>query len=338
MRRALELAERGLQTVSPNPMVGCVIVHRGLIIGEGYHKRYGDAHAEVNAINAVQDEALLREATMYVTLEPCAHHGKTPPCANLIVDKKIPRVVICNLDPNPLVAGKGMEILKAAGVEIRQGMLEAEGKKLNKRFFTYHNKKRPYILLKWAQTADGFIARENHDSKWISDDYSRMISHKWRSEEDALMVGTLTALHDNPSLSNRHWSGYSPVRVVIDRQLKLSKSMRLFDQTQTTLCYNQIHNHTQEYNEYVQLDFTKELVPQIINDLYQRKIQSLMVEGGSVLINAFIRNHMWDEARVFVSKSKTFGKGIAAPALPPALHHRVELMADDLCIYANPIT
>jgi diaminohydroxyphosphoribosylaminopyrimidine deaminase / 5-amino-6-(5-phosphoribosylamino)uracil reductase len=279
MHRALELAERARQTVSPNPMVGCVIVHEGTIIGEGFHRKYGDAHAEVDAIRSVKNEHLLKEATLYVTLEPCAHYGKTPPCANLIVAKKIPRVVVCNQDPNPLVAGKGIEILKEAGIEVIVGMLQKEGEALNRRFFTYHRLKRPYITLKWAQTADGFIARENHDSKWISDEFSRMLSHKWRSEEDALMVGTLTALHDNPTLNNRHWSGYSPVRVVIDRQLRLERHMNLFDQSQTTLCYNQSYTAAEEYNQFIQLDFTKDLVPQIVEDLYVRKIQSRMVVG-----------------------------------------------------------
>lgn len=335
MQRALTLAALGRQDVSPNPMVGCVIVHDGLIIGEGYHQKYGGPHAEVNAINSVKDQELLKDATLYVTLEPCAHFGKTPPCANLIVQKQIPRVVVCNVDPNPLVAGKGIQILKEAGIEVQDRIAEKQGWELNKRFFTYHSLKRPYIILKWAQTADGFIARENFDSKWISDKLSRTLTHKWRSEEDAIMVGTNTALKDNPHLTNRAWSGYSPLRIVIDKNLKLAPSSNLFDQSQTTLCYNAIEDRADEYNQFIKLDFSTELIPQIMDDLYQRKIQSVLVEGGSGLHYSFIQHNVWDEARVFVSKSATFGKGVGAQAFPHGIAEKHDLIGDELLIYKN---
>lgn len=337
MHRALALAELGRQDVSPNPMVGCVIVHNGLIIGEGYHQKHGSAHAEVNAINNVKDPELLKDATLYVTLEPCAHFGKTPPCANLIVQKQIPHVVVCNADPNPLVAGKGIQILRDAGIKVTEQVLQAQGWELNKRFFTYHSLKRPYIILKWAQTADGFIARENYDSKWISDKFSRVLTHKWRSEEDAIMIGTNTALKDNPSLTNRAWSGYSPLRIVIDKNLKLDPSYNLFDQSQTTLCYNALEDRTEEYNQYIKLDFSKELIPQIMEDLYARKIQSVIVEGGSGLHYSFIQHNVWDEARVFVSKSMSFGKGIAAQPLPHGVAVKQNLMGDELLVYRNRV-
>lgn len=336
MLRALELAERGRPTVSPNPMVGCVIVHNDTIIGEGFHRNYGDAHAEVNAINSVKDIHLLKEATLYVTLEPCSHFGKTPPCANLIVNKGIPKVVVCNKDPNPLVAGKGIEILRNAGIEVTEGLLEEKGLDLNRRFFTYHTQKRPYVVLKWAQTGDGFVARENYDSKWISDELSRTLSHKWRSEEDAIMVGTNTALHDNPSLTNRDWSGDSPLRIVIDRSLKVPKGNHLFDQSRTTICYNSVKDESDEYNHHVKIDFSQEIISQILQDLYKRQIQSVIVEGGSMLLNSFIHQNLWDEARVFISHAQTFGKGVSAPLLSHILpYSRQELLGDSLVTYKN---
>ena len=242
MRRALELAENGRGQVSPNPLVGCVIEHHGKIIGEGWHQKYGEAHAEVNAVNSVKDKSLLKEACVYVSLEPCAHFGKTPPCADLLVENQVKKVVICNTDPNPLVAGKGIVKLREAGIEVETGILEKEGLELNKRFFHYLEKKRPYIILKWAETADGFIARKNFDSKWISNTLSRKLVHKWRTEEDAILVGTNTALYDNPQLNARDWTGNNPVRIVIDRHLKLPADLHLFDEQIPTICYNLIKN------------------------------------------------------------------------------------------------
>ena len=239
MRRAMELATLGLGKVSPNPLVGCVVVHDNKIIGEGWHKLYGSAHAEVNAIDSVIDKNLLQESTVYVNLEPCSHYGKTPPCADLLVSHKVKRVVIANVDPNPKVAGTGINKLMEAGIEVGRGVLEEKGNDLNKRFFCAFRKQRPYVILKWAETADGFIARENYDSKWISNEFSRQLVHKWRSEEDAILVGKNTALYDNPKLNVRNWTGRDPIRVVIDHNLSLPEELELMSKSeQQTICYN----------------------------------------------------------------------------------------------------
>ncbi len=232
IQRTFELAQSGIGQVSPNPRVGAVVVHDEKIIGEGWHKKYGEAHAEVNAIHSVKDQSLLQESTIYVNLEPCSHFGKTPPCADLLIRHQVKKVVVCNNDPNPLVSGQGIAKLLNAGIEVVTGVLETEGRKLNKRFFTFVEKQRPYIILKWAQTVDGFVARENYESKWISNDFSRQLVHQWRSEEDAVLVGTKTAAHDNPKLDVRDWSGRNPVRVVIDRFLRLSATLHLFNKKQ----------------------------------------------------------------------------------------------------------
>jgi diaminohydroxyphosphoribosylaminopyrimidine deaminase/5-amino-6-(5-phosphoribosylamino)uracil reductase len=333
MSRAIELAELGRGNVSPNPMVGCVIVHENQIIGEGYHESYGGPHAEPNAINAVRDQALLKEAIAYVSLEPCAHWGKTAPCANLLVERGIQKVVIGALDSNPLVRGKGIEILQNAGIEVESGLFEEKVRKQNIRFFTFMEKKRPYIILKWAQTSDGFIAREDYDSKWISNTYSRQLVHKWRSEEDAIMVGTLTAQYDNPRLNVRNWNGKNPVRVVIDRNLKLNPGLFLFDKSQPTLCYNQIQEQVEANLEKVKLDDNFEL-DEILKDLYNRKIQSIIIEGGAKILNKLIEKELWDEARVF-SANTNFKKGIPAPQLKGVLISETMITGDKLSIWKS---
>lgn len=333
MRRALELASIGRGHVSPNPMVGCVIVHNNHVLGEGWHKQYGGWHAEVNAVNAVADHSLLKESTAYVTLEPCSHFGKTPPCADLLIKHQLKRVVICNVDTNPLVGGKGIAKLREAGVEVDTGILEEEGRALNRRFFTFMEKKRPYIILKWAQTADGFVARENYDSKWISNTLSRTLVHKWRAEEDAIMVGTQTALYDNPQLNVRDWRGKNPVRVVMDSQLRLPSDLNLFDGKQLTICYNLIRNETRENLHLIKVENKENMLQEIIQDLYTRKVQSLIVEGGSKLLNSFIGLHLWDEARVFRS-TQAFGKGIAAPLFRGKLVQVSFLKGDEVSIYS----
>ncbi len=334
MRRALQLAELGRGNVSPNPMVGCVIAHGGRIIGEGWHRKYGGPHAEVNAVAAVANPALLPESTVYVTLEPCAHFGKTPPCADLLVAHRVKRVVVCNVDPNPLVGGKGLDKLRAAGIAVETGLLEAEGRLLNRRFFTFMEKKRPYVLLKWAETADGFIARADYSSKWISNAEARRLVHKWRAEEDAVLVGTNTALYDNPRLNVRDWTGDDPVRIVIDRFLRLPAGLHLFDQTQTTLCYNLLEDKASEYVQYVKLDDPEEgFLPAMLNDLYRRKIASVLVEGGAGLLNALLAAGLWDEARVFRSPV-AFGSGIAAPVLRGGVTaHKEEIGDNTLAVY-----
>ena len=314
MQRALQLARLGAGTVSPNPMVGCVIVHNGKIIGEGYHQKYGDAHAEVNAVNAVSDKSLLSESDIYVTLEPCSHFGKTPPCADLLIKYKFKKVIVCNYDPNPLVAGQGIEKLRQAGIEVEVGLLEKEGVELNKRFFTYIEKKRPYIILKWAESADGFIAKKDYEAVQISNLLSRRFVHKMRSEEDAIMVGTNTAKYDNPTLNTRFWTGKNAIRVLIDRELSLSKNLHVFDNSQKTICYNSLKDEIIENNIFVRTPLNTSIEPFILEDLYQRKIQSIIIEGGTILLQSFIDLGLWDEA--FILKSEIIlEQGIDAPKI-----------------------
>lgn len=314
MRRALELAAEGIGHVRPNPLVGCLIVHQGKIIGEGYHAHYGGPHAEVAAIASVADQALLPEATLYVTLEPCAHWGKTPPCAELLVAKGIRSVQVATLDPNPLVAGKGIEILRKAGIAVSIGLLEKEARWQNRRFFCQIEKQRPYIILKWAQTSDGFVARENFDSKWISGAESRQLVHQWRAEEQAILVGKTTALHDNPRLDVRDWVGADPIRVVLDSKLELPADLHLFDQQTPTLCYTNQKSEVLPQLEWVNLPEGTALKA-VLADLQERKIQSVLVEGGSRILQQFIDADLWDEARVFTAPIH-FERGIAAPLFP----------------------
>ncbi|WP_420582704.1 bifunctional diaminohydroxyphosphoribosylaminopyrimidine deaminase/5-amino-6-(5-phosphoribosylamino)uracil reductase RibD [Reichenbachiella sp.] len=333
MQRALELAEQGLGVVSPNPMVGCVIVHEGKIIGEGWHEKYGEAHAEVNAINSVKNKKLLREATAYVTLEPCAHFGKTPPCADLLIKHQMKRVVICNQDSFPLVNGGGIAKLKEAGIDVEVGVLSEEGRNLNKRFFTRVEEQKPYVILKWAQTADGFIARENYDSKWISGEHSRKLVHKWRAEEDAIWVGTNTAKHDNPKLNVRDWKGDDPIRLVIDKNLTLSRDLHLFDQEIPTICYNLKKEGKEENLEWVKVK-EENLLEDIFLDMRQRGIQSVFVEGGAHLLQSIIDQGLWDEARVFSSETQ-FEAGISAPSLKCDPEESKQIENDQLEIYYN---
>ncbi len=334
MQRVMELAKLGAGNVSSNPMVGCVIVKDDVIIGEGYHESFGKPHAEVNAINSVTDKSQLEGATLYVNLEPCSHHGKTPPCANLIVEHKIARVVFATIDPNPLVAGAGFEYLMSHGVEVIQGVLEEEGRELNCRFLTFIEKKRPYIILKWAETADGFIAKEDFDSKWISNTVSRRLVHKWRSEEDVVLIGTNTALYDNPRLNVRDWTGRNPVRAFIDKQLQVPAGAHLLDGSQETICYNFIEQDVRNLVEYVKVDPMDDMIDVIVNDMYIRKHLSMIVEGGTQLLKGFMRKGLWDEIRIFRSEN-TFGKGIESPIVRarPFSHERI--LNDELIVYKN---
>ncbi len=332
MERALELAVNGLGTTSPNPMVGCVIVYEDKIIGEGWHMQYGGAHAEVNAIDSLSDKSLLPGSTVYVTLEPCSHHGLTPPCSELLISSGVKKVVICNVDPNPIVKGNGIRKLVNSGIEVATGVLSDEGEALNKRFFTYHNHSRPYIILKWAETADGFVARENFDSKWISNEYSRQLVHQWRAQEDAILVGKNTVLHDNPSLTVRDAVGKHPTRIVLDHHLELPIKANVFDGSVPTVCYNLTKNQAEANLDFVALN--EENFPELVlNDLYKRKILSLIIEGGSKTLQSFIDLGFWDEARVFKSNS-TFKKGIEAPVLKQAtLLSSENIIGDQLFIY-----
>lgn len=331
MYRALDLARLGFGNVSPNPMVGCVIVHNDKIIGEGFHQVCGGPHAEVNAINSVKDKSLLGQSIAYVSLEPCAHVGKTPPCAHLLAEHHLKKVVISTVDPNPLVAGKGIDILRNAGIEVETSMLEKEGQDLNKRFFTSITKSRPYIILKWAETADGFIARKNYDSKWISNEFSRKLVHKWRSEEDAILVGKNTALHDNPTLNVRDWEGKDPLRIVIDHQLQLDPSLSLFNQKIATICYNLVKNEQMKNLDFVKLN-ENNFLNELLDDLHKRGIQSLLIEGGAFTTNSFIKAGQWDEARFFRSET-CFGDGISAPQLKHAEFDGKEDIVGDVLTY-----
>lgn len=291
IQRCIEIARNGLGSTAPNPMVGCVIVHDNKIIGEGYTSPYGGPHAEVNAINAVKDTHLLNESTLFVTLEPCSHYGKTPPCSDLIIKHKIPKVVIGCIDDNEQVAGKGIAKLRNSGCEVTVGVLENECKEHHKRFFTFHNKKRPYIILKWAASKDGFIAPLHKSEKkpvWITNSYSRQLVHKWRAEEQAILVGTNTVVEDNPSLTVRDWTGNNPIRFVLDQNNRLSKSYQVFDDTVETHLISNQH-----------IDFNSPIAVQIAQYLYDKDINSVIVEGGARTLNTFIDEDLWDEAHIF---------------------------------------
>lgn len=316
--RCLQLAANGRCRTAPNPMVGAVIVHRDCIIGEGYHIRCGEAHAEVNAIRSVKDERLLKESTIYVSLEPCSHYGKTPPCADLIIEKGIPRVVVGCMDPFSLVAGRGIEKLRQAGIEVTVGVLEEECRHLIRRFVTFNTHHRPYITLKWAESADGFIDlnRTGGTPALLSSPLTGMLAHKRRAEHDAILVGRRTALLDNPSLSTRHWHGSHPVRLVIDKDLTLPRSLELFDGRIRTWVFTSRHPAPSGTPaEYIPLDFGRDILPQIMETLYLNKLQSLLVEGGSCLLQSFIDSGLWDEA--FIEKAPLcLHSGVKAPTLP----------------------
>lgn len=315
MRRALELALNGAGQVSPNPLVGCVVVHEGEIIGEGWHQKYGGPHAEINAIASVRDTSLLQKATLYVSLEPCAHWGKTPPCALKILELGIPRVVIGCGDSYGEVDGKGIQLLREGGVEVSVGVLEEECRWLNRRFFTYHDQKRPYIILKWAQTADGFIARTDYSSKWISNPYSRLLVHHWRGEEDAILVGTNTALHDDPQLTSREMHLKNPLRIVLDRSGRLPQSHRVFSEEAPTWVFTEsAHTQFDTPAERKIIQFDVDLANTILKELWQNGKNSLIVEGGAQMLKLFLDAGLWDEARIFSSPT-LFDSGIAAPRI-----------------------
>jgi diaminohydroxyphosphoribosylaminopyrimidine deaminase/5-amino-6-(5-phosphoribosylamino)uracil reductase len=371
MYRCLQLAEFGFGHVAPNPMVGAVLVHEGRIIGEGYHQEYGKAHAEVNCIHQAVSNGLsdlIPQSTLYVSLEPCAHFGKTPPCADLIIKHKIPKVVIGCRDPFKEVDGKGIEKLEAAGVEVEAGVLEQECKELNKRFFTFHTQHRPYIILKWAETSDGFIAGSpilplntgtigtskestfgNSESQrlLISNEYSNRLVHKWRGEEAAILVGTNTVEYDDPELTTRLWPGNSPVRLVVDMNLRLYSSLKVFNQAGTTIIFNtKMHSEESEWSApspleragvrslYYRVTEDVSLVHQIVNALYQLKIQSVIVEGGAKLLQSFIDEGLWDEARVIHNRQLEISNGLPAPELINAIKTGEQnILSDTIEIY-----
>ena len=326
IKRCIEIAKNGLGSTSPNPMVGSLVVHNNQIIGEGYTSAYGSNHAEVNAINSVLNKSLLKTSTLFVTLEPCSHYGKTPPCSDLIIKHQIPNVVIGCIDDNEKVAGKGIKRLKEAGCHVTVGVLEEACKRHHKRFFTFHNKRRPYIILKWAETIDGFIApktRSQQKPVWITNEFSRQLVHKWRAEEQAILVGTHTVIQDNPSLTTRDWIGLNPLRIVIDKESKLSNSHAVFNDEAKTISINK-----------ETIDFSKNVAQEICIFLFNNDINSVIIEGGTKTLQSFIDENLWDEARIFTGPI-SFESGIKAPIFSGTLTAEKHIVEDILKIYIN---
>ena len=334
LNKCIEIARLGMENVSPNPMVGSVIVHNGEIIGEGYHKRYGSHHAEVNAINSVKDKSLLTESVLYVNLEPCSHFGKTPPCSDLIIKHKISKVVIGCVDTYSEVNGIGIEKMRNAGIDVIVGIMEKESKELNKRFFTFHEKKRPYIILKWAESKDGFIAPNNQTEPfWMTSKESKKLVHKWRSEEDAILIGRITAEKDNPSLTVREIKGDNPIRIVIDKDLKLSANLNLFNSESETIIVNAMKSENQSNNSYTKIEFNN-FINNTLKELHKQKIQSIIIEGGTTTIQSFINKDIWDEARIFTT-NKEINNGIKAPRINGKILSETKIDTDSLKIIVN---
>lgn len=337
IERCLQLAKNGLGNTYPNPLVGSVIVLHNKIIGEGWHKKAGEAHAEVNAVRSVADKSLLRKATIYVSLEPCSHFGKTPPCSDLIIASGIKKVVIGTVDPFSKVAGRGIQKLLAAGCDVSVGVLEEKCAFLNRRFFTFHQKKRPYILLKWAQTNNRFIAPEQQNERqpvWISNAYSKQLTHKWRSEEQAILIGTNTAIKDNPKLDTRLWNGKNPVRIVLDRGLKIPEDSHIFDGNTKTIVLSERTKPNGNNVLFETIDFKNSVAAQICEVLYRHELQSVIIEGGSQTLQTFINENLWDEARVFTGKTE-FDHGISAPLFAEKVTSEENILGDKLKIYRN---
>jgi len=347
MHRCLQLAKLGAGHVAPNPMVGAVLVHEGRIIGEGFHEKYGQPHAEVNCLNAVKpsDVNLITSSTLYVSLEPCSHHGKTPPCADLIIGKKIPKVVIGCTDPFIEVKGRGIDKLQKAGIEVILNVLQKECIELNKRFFTFHLQHRPYVVLKWAQSANCKMARADRARFQISNEFSRRLVHKWRSEEASILVGTNTALSDDPELNNRFWDGANPIRLVTDMELRLPNTLKLFDTQIPTIVFNarqhsiekiafhSTHPLGKEALGYYQVTTDVDLVTQLMHGLYQMKVQSVLVEGGAKLLQSFIDQNYWDEIRLITNSELRMEEGIASPTFSGVKIKEEALFSDRIEIF-----
>lgn len=336
MMRCLQLAENGLGNVAPNPMVGAVIVHDGKIIGEGFHREYGGPHAEVNAIEDVlknHSEDILADSSLFVNLEPCSHHGKTPPCCDLILLKKIKKIFIAMKDPFAQVNGEGIRKLTNAGLDVVTGICEKEAQELNRRFIHFHIQKRPYVILKYAQSLDGFISPKNPtpENRWITNSFSKKLVHKWRSEEPAIMVGTKTAILDNPELTVREWPGKDPLRIVIDRTLKLPEHLHLLNGKVKTLIINEKKNHIDGLREWHQLNFNEAVLPQLMTFMHDRNIQSVIVEGGLQLLQKFIDAGIWEEARILTG-DKWLGSGIQAPKIEGEIFFQTTIVKDRLVV------
>jgi len=341
LKRCLELAALAIGNVNPNPMVGCVIVADGKIIGEGYHQQYGQAHAEPNAVRQVierfgaEAEHLFKRATAYVNLEPCAHFGKTPPCADLFVKHQLKKVVIGNRDPFDGVDGKGIEKLKNAGIEVVSGVLDAECRYFNRRFFTRIEQKRPYIILKWAETANGYFATNDGHQKWISGALAKRLAHQWRTEEDAILIGKQTALMDNPQLTSRVSPGKNPIRLVIDKNLQIPLSNNIYNSAAKTIIFNEIKTDVTDHIHYIQMeDMHFYLAQKIAFQLYLMDIQSVIIEGGAQILRQFLEASLWDEARIFTS-SDSWSEGVSSPSIKGNLIEQIQIEKDKLSIYIN---
>lgn len=337
MAECLALGAHGAGEVAPNPMVGAVIVSHDRIIGRGFHERFGGPHAEVNAVRSVSDTTLLEQSTLYVSLEPCCHFGKTPPCSDLIIDAKIPRVVVGITDPFAAVSGGGIRKLRAAGIEVIENVLSQECYELNRRFFTFHREKRPYVILKWAETADGFIAGADGTPQWISGEASRTLVHTWRAAEAAIMIGTRTARTDDPELTVRHVRGRNPLRVLIDNELQLPPTLKLFDRSTPTLIFNRLRSEVTPNLECVPYD-ENDGIASMLAILHSRGILSVLVEGGGETLARCIAANVWDEARVFKNPKLLFGSGIPAPQLAVPPRESTAIGDDSLSIFRNPRT
>jgi diaminohydroxyphosphoribosylaminopyrimidine deaminase/5-amino-6-(5-phosphoribosylamino)uracil reductase len=335
MQRCLQLAQLGAGHTAPNPMVGAVLVYNQTLIGEGYHQVYGQAHAEVNCINSVTaaNQPLIAKSTLYVSLEPCAHFGKTPPCADLIIKQQIPKVVIACRDSFAAVDGKGIERLKAAGISVTVGVLEADAIALNKRFFTFHQQLRPYIILKWAQSNNGMIAGAGGERVFISNEFTNRLVHQWRSEEASIMVGTNTALKDDPALTTRLYPGKDPVRIVVDMELKLPASLKIFDASSKTIVFNRHKQENGATVSYYKLVKGQSSISQILAILYRLQIQSVIIEGGAKLLQSFINENLWDEARVITNTQMKIAGGINAPILQLQKLIKEENILNDHIVY-----
>jgi len=338
MRRALEIAEEAFPNCLPNPGVGAVIVFQDEIIGEGYTQAYGGSHAEVMAIQSVKNKDLLSQSTLYVTLEPCNHQGKTPACSSLIIESGIPRVMIAKADPNKVNEQNGIAFLRERGIEVEVGLCQRQAKELNKRFFNHINKKRPYIILKWAESQDGFMAPERGSNEkgvvWITGDQAQQLNHKWRSEEMAILIGSNTVIIDNPNLTVREWKGKNPIRIVIDKDLKAEPNSNAFNKEAITYIFNNQYNRTTEFNHWIKLDFSKNVTKQICDFLYELHIQSIIVEGGAYTLSQFIDNDLWDEARIFQGQ-EFFEKGLPSPKLNKRIVCSYKVGKDTLKIIYN---
>ena len=355
MHRCLELAQSGAGYVAPNPMVGAVLVYKGRIIGEGYHQQFGKAHAEVNCIKSVSenDKELIAHSCLYVSLEPCAHFGKTPPCTDLIIQHKIPEVIIGSRDPfaevnarlnDEVGQGKGIEKLKAAGVKVEASILENECREINRRFFTFHEQHRPYIILKWAETSDHKIAGTSEEKLRITNDETNRLVHKWRSEEASILIGTNTALLDNPELTTRYWNGPSPIRLVVDLDLKLPSLLHIFNKKQRTIIFNTLKNEESESLFFYKVSKDSDLIQQLVSALYKLNIQSVLVEGGAKLLQSFIDREIWDEVRIIKNEKPAppasgliINNGLAAPNLINASGKKTITILNDTISFFQPV-